>query len=61
MKLGVLLAESDPEAAQLAAELATLARGSPIGESLAQLAESVESYDFETALDMLERLPREAA
>ena len=61
VKLGALLAESDPEAAQLAAELATLARGSPIGESLAQLAESVEAYDFETALDMLERLPREAA
>jgi len=55
-RLRTLVEGNDPDAVQLAADLAALGRGSPAGEMLEELARALEAFDFEAATGLLDRL-----
>ena len=55
-RLRALVEGNDPDAVQLAADIAALGRGSPAGEMLEELARALEAFDFEAATGLLDRL-----
>jgi PAS domain S-box-containing protein len=53
-KLKALLQDSDSEAADVLEELLPLAKGTPLAQTLKQVANELESFDFDAALEILQ-------
>nr|CRH07217.1 Putative histidine kinase. Containing PAS domain, PAC domain, Signal transduction response regulator, receiver region domain, HAMP domain, HATPase domain, HisKA domain, Hpt domain and cheY-like domain [Candidatus Magnetococcus massalia] len=58
-RLRVLLAEDDTEASDVLEELGQQLNGSGLEATLDQIGDSIDSYDFETALETLQKLTQE--
>jgi len=56
-RLKSLLEDNDPEAAEVMAELAECVKGSDLEESLRKLESAIASFDFESALEAIAKLP----